>query len=180
MLTINDLKFSNQKFWTSFFATSFPTSLDEETDMSLSEMIDENCSTDIEWWKNFTKYYDGVLDETDGYIDNPEIVVCNLTATQTLKIEFHPGDTVYYVNDKQIACTGGHYSIQIFPFTNLLKYAEEINDNRIFFLLLPLTIIKRQDADNATQIISNYLKDIFEVHLCNLLANSIVYGLTEE
>lgn len=180
MLTINDLKFSNQKFWTNFFATSFPTSLDEETDMSLSEMIEENCSTDTEWWKKFTKYYDGVLDESDGYIDNPEIVICNLTATQTLKIEFHPGDTVYYVNDKQIACTGGEYSIHIFPFTNLLKYAEEINGNRIFFLLLPLTIIKKQDAGNVAQIISNFLKDIFEAHLCNLFANSIIYGLTEE
>jgi len=59
------------------------------------------------------------LDETDGYIDNPETVICNLTATQTIKIEFHPGDTVYYVNDKQIACTGGEYNIQIFPFTAL-------------------------------------------------------------
>ncbi len=180
MLTVNDLKFSNQKFWTSFFAASFPTSLDEETDMSLSELIEENCPTDIEWWKKFTKYYDGVMDESDGYIDNPETVVCNLTDTQKLKIEFHPGDTVYYVNDKQIACTGGEYNIQTLQFTDLLKYAKEINDNRIFFLLLPLTVIKKQDAGNAAEIISDFLKDIFEDHLCNLFANSIVYGLTEE
>lgn len=40
MLTLNDLEFSNKKFWTGFVAASFPTALDEETDMLLSEMID--------------------------------------------------------------------------------------------------------------------------------------------
>jgi len=180
MLGINDLDLSARRFWTGFFATSFPTALDEETDRSLSEMIEGSVETDIAWWRKFTKYYDGVLDETDGYIDDPQTVLCDLTATQTLKIAFHPGDTVYYVNDKQIACTGGDYRIQIFPFTDLLTYAEERNDARIFFLLLPLTMIKKQDADHATKIISNYLKGIFEVRLCDLFAKSIVYGLTEE
>ena len=180
MLTINDLELSNRKFWTGFVATSFPTALDEETDMSLSEMIEENKAADINWWENFTKYYDGVLEETDGYIDEPETLICDLTSTQTLKIEFHPGDTVYYINNRQIACTGGEYSIQIFPLTDLLKYTEEKNDNRILLLLLPLTIISNQDMDHATEIISNVLKEIFDEHLCDQFANSIVYGLTEE
>lgn len=180
MLTVNDLEFCNQKFWTGFFATSFPTALDEETDMSLSEIIEENKMSDINWWNKFTKYYDGVLEETDGYIDEPEMLICNLTNTQTLKIEFHPGNTVYYVNNKQIACTGGEYNIQIFSFTDLLKYTKEKNDNRIFLLLLPLTIISNQDINSATEIISNILKEIFDKYLCNQFANSIVYGLKEE
>ncbi len=86
------MEFSNQKFWTGFFATSFSTALEEETDMSLSEMIEENKLADINWWSKFTKYYDGVLEETDGCVDESEMLICNLTATQTLKIEFHPGD----------------------------------------------------------------------------------------
>lgn len=180
MLTINDLDFSNRKFWTGFFATSFPTALDEKSDMSLSEMIEEKNLADINWWNKFTKYYDGVLDEADGYVDDPETVVCELDAAHTLKIEFHPGDTVYYVNDKQIACTGGEYNIGIFPFTDLLRYSEDKNDTRIFLLLLPLTVIGDRDAGKAAEIISNALKEVFNKRLCKRFADSIVYGLTEE
>lgn len=180
MLTLNDIDFSNKKFWTGFVTTSFPTALDEETDLSLSELIEENKAADINWWRNFTKYYDGVLEERDGYIDEPETLLCNLTSTQTLTIEFHPGDTVYYINGRQIACTGGEYNIHIFPLADLLSYMENENDYRIFLLLLPLTIIKNQDIDNATEIILNVLQKIFDKHLCNQLANSIVYGLMEE
>ena len=180
MITLNNIDFFNRKFWTGFVATSFPTALDEETDMSLPEMIQENKTADTNWWRNFTKYYDGVLEETDGYIDEPETLICNLTSTQTLKIEFHPGDTIYYINDRQIACTGGEYNIQIFPLTDLLNYMGSRNDKRIFLLLLPLTVISNQDMGNAVEIISNVLQEIFEKRLCNRLANSIVYGLVEE
>lgn len=73
-------------------ATSFPTALDEETDMSLTELMAESGMRDTIWWDNFTKYYDRVLEKSDGYVDEPEILICELAPTQTLKIEFHPGD----------------------------------------------------------------------------------------
>ncbi len=46
--------------------------------IGLSELIGENelVDTDIEWWNDFTKYYDGVLEETGGYIDDPEMLIC--------------------------------------------------------------------------------------------------------
>ncbi|MBO5094182.1 MAG: immunity protein 19 [Lachnospiraceae bacterium] len=177
MLSLSDIGFSNRNFWIGFMATSFPAALDEKTDMSLIELIEENETADINWWNNFTKYRDGVLEETDGYIDEPETLCCNLTAAQTLKIEFHPGDTVYYINDRQIACTGGHYHIQIFPFKDLLNVSE---DKRIFLLLLPLTVIDQSDTDNVAEIISNALQGIFDKSLCSRYASSIVYGLLKE
>ena len=179
MITLNDIDFSNKKFWTGFVTTSFPTALDEETDLSLPKIIEENKAADINWWSNFTKYYDGVLEEADGYIDEPETFICNLTSTQTLKIQFHPGDTVYYINDRQIACTGGEYHIQIFPLRDLLDYVKSESDNQIFLLLLPLTVIRKQNIDHAAEIISGVLQKIFDKRLCKRLANSIVYGLIE-
>lgn len=180
MITLNDIDFTNKKFWTCFVAASFPTALDEETDSSLPEIIEEHKVVDINWWRDFTKYYDGVLEETDGYVDEPETLIYRLSSAQTLKIEFHPGDTLYYINERQIARTGGDYNIWIFPLADLLSYNESIKDNRIFLLLLPLTIIRNQDMDNAVRIISNVLREIFDEHLCNRLANSIAYGLMEE
>lgn len=180
MFTLNDIDLSNREFWTGFVTTSFPTALNEEADMSLPEMIEENEAADIKWWRNFTKYYDGVLEETDGYIDEPETLICNLTSSQTLKIEFHPGDTIYYINDRQIACTGGEYHIHIFSLTDLLNFVGIKKDKRIFLLLLPLAIIDSQDIDDATEVISNALQEIFDKHLCRQLAESIAYGLMEE
>lgn len=55
-----------------------------------------------------------------------------------------------------------------------------MKDNRIFLLLLPLTVIENQDMGNAVEIISNVLQEIFDKHLCNQFASSIVYGLMEE
>lgn len=182
MLTLDDVKFSNKDFWTNFIMTSFPTSLDTEADEGLCEMIEENDSivTDINWWTNFTKYYDGVLEESDGYIDDPETLVCPLTGTQTLKIEFHPGDTVFYVNNKQIGCTGGEYSIQVFPFSDLLKYMELRKDNRIFLLLLPMAAISKRDEKKAIKIISDTLEEVFDKRFCKQFAKCIVNGLVEE
>ncbi len=117
------------------------------------------------------------LEESDGYVDEPETLICELAPAQTLKIEFHPGDTVYFINDKQIACMGGHYNIHVIPFKELLN---GIKDRQKFLLLLPLAVLDNQDQDKAAQIISNALQEIFEKHLCSRYAGCIVTGLLSE
>lgn len=82
MISLYEIDFSNRNFWTGFIATSFPTALEEETDMSLTELITENGMCDTSWWDNFTKYYDGVLEESDGYVDEPETIICELVPTK--------------------------------------------------------------------------------------------------
>ncbi len=91
MISLHGIDFSNRNFGVGYMATSFPTVLDEETDMSLTELMTENGMLDTSWWDKFTKYYDGVLEKSDGYVDEPEILICELAPIQTLKIEFHPG-----------------------------------------------------------------------------------------
>lgn len=181
MVSLEDLGFENKSFWPGYIISSFPTALDEDEDMSLSEVMEENeIDFNMVWWNDFTKYYDGVLEETDGYVDDPEMLICKLTDFQILKIEFHPGDIVYYMNDKQIACTGGEYKIHIFPFADLQKYTERQNDKRLFLLLLPLVIIDGKEVICATEAISSALEEVFDKSLCNQFAKCIVYGLMEE
>ena len=102
MVSLDDLGFQNRQFWTGYIVTSFPTALDEESDMTLYDLAEENeiIDIDINWWNEFTRYYDGIFEKSDGYLDEPEMLMCKLTDTQTLKIEFHPGDTVFYINDR--------------------------------------------------------------------------------
>lgn len=177
MISLHEIDFSNRDFWVGFMATSFPTALEEETDMSLTELIIENEMYDTGWWDHFTKYYDGVLEQSDGYVDDPETFIYEPTPAQFLKIEFHPGDTVYFINNKQIACTGGHYNIQVIPFKELLN--PKIN-KQIFLLLLPLAVVDNPDKVEAVQIISGVLQEIFDEHLCSRYADCIVNGLISE
>ena len=84
MILLQEIDFSNRDFWVGYMATSFPTAWEEETDMSLTELMIENGMCDTGWWDNFTKYYDGVLEESDGYVDEPETLICELAPAQTL------------------------------------------------------------------------------------------------
>lgn len=178
--TLDDIKLSNKNFWTCFAASSFPTAMDEKTDLSLVEIIEENELADIKWWNNFTGYYDEAFDEADGCIDEPMTLVCRLSSEHILKVEFHPGDIIYYANDKQIACTGPDYKIHVFPFSDLLNYTDSVMDRPLFLLLLPLAVIEKQEANQAVKVIADVLAEIFCEPFCGQLADSIVYGLMEE
>lgn len=78
MLSLHEIDFPNRDFGVGFMATSFPTALEEEMDMSLTDLMIENGMCNRSWWDNFTKYYDGVLEESDGYVDEPETLICEL------------------------------------------------------------------------------------------------------
>lgn len=177
MISLHDIGFFNRNFWVGFLATSFLNSVDEETDLSLTDMMTADGMDDASWWRTFTKYEDGVMEESDGYLEDPEALVCDLPPAQTLKIEFHPGDTVYYINDKRIACTGPHPVIQVIPFKELLKYKE---DRQIFLLLLPLAVIDCADQEDAKKIISDALQEIFDKRLCSRYAECIANSLKPE
>ncbi len=180
-LTLDDIPLSDKNFWTNFIALSFPTALDKETDDSLSEILTDAIGEKVQsltgWWDCFTKSSASVWEETDGYLPDPTTLVCPLATARTLKVEFHPGDIVYYVDGEQIGCTGPHYRIQVWSFADLTHAA---TDRRLFLLLLPLVAIGEQEANRAMGIIAQNLEGLFDRLLCERLARSIVYGLTED
>ena len=66
----------------------------------MTELIQEKCILDKDWIDNLTSYYDGVFDENDGYVDTPKAVAIKLSNGDEFCVEFHPGDTIYYINEK--------------------------------------------------------------------------------
>ena len=66
-----------------------------------------------------------MMEESDSCLEESETLIRELTPAQILKVEFHPGDTVYYINDERIAYTGNHYMIQVIPFKKLLDFIED-------------------------------------------------------
>ena len=63
------------------------------------------------WWETFTGYYESVLDESDGYLEEPVTLNEALSQDKILKIEFHPGDILYFINDEEIGSTGPHWKL---------------------------------------------------------------------
>lgn len=103
------------------------------------------------WWERFTGYYDGVLDESDGYLENPTTLEVPLAKDRVLKIEFHPGDILYFINDKLIGSTGSHWKLQTVPYEEMKRLLALENGQQLFLLLLPLAVIKQEDAVSARQ-----------------------------
>ena len=79
----------------------------------------------------------GVFDENDGYVDTPKAVAIKLSNGDEFCVEFHPGDTIYYINDIQIGCTGSSYMIRNISLAQFYEYISNMNGRvkkREFFI----------------------------------------------
>jgi len=154
-ITLNKDKLT---IWTFFFAKSYPNGYNENQDIELSEFIRSKYNLSLSWVDEFTKYYDAVLDEEDGYVENPRKLSVSLKNGNLLEIEFHPGDTVFYLNKENIGCTGPHYYIHKI---SLAKLKELVLDTDLteekFFLLLPMVFVDGNEIEEMISIISQYL-----------------------
>lgn len=150
---------SDSNFIPWFLMTSFPEGIDNSKECSLIELIQEECILDKEWINNLTGYYDGVFDENDGYIDKPKAVVIKLSNGDEFCVEFHPGDTIYYINDNQIGCTGPSYMIRNISLTQFYEYTSNMNDSEKIFLL-PMIKIAFEEKDELANVIKSILSAV--------------------
>lgn len=175
-ITLKDVDFSNINFWVGFLNTSFPTALDKEKDENITEILAE-VNHDASWWDEFTYYYDGVLEENDGYADKPRTLSFSINDDNKFKIEFHPGDTLFFLNGTQIGQTGPSYKIQVLKYEEISK---ALDNETIFFLLLPLLSIQNKEKDIIKKRITDLLSKIIDKELAYNAAGAIVSGLLEE
>lgn len=157
---INYDMIKNEKdFWLIFLMGCFPESLDNETDETLSEIISGLYGYNRQWADNFTGYYDGIFDECDGYIDDPATLEMELSTGDKLYIEFHPGDTIYFINDEEIGCTGPEYFIHKLDWQEYVSYTYSLSCD-MKLLVLPMLAVKDGEKDGLKQIIVDGLKAI--------------------
>ena len=157
---INYDMINNEKdFWLIFLMGGFPESLDNETDETLSEIISGLYGYNRQWADNFTGYYDGIFDECDGYIDDPTTLEMELSTGERLYIEFHPGDTIYFINDEEIGCTGPEYFIHKLDWRQYVSYTHSLSSDQKL-LVLPMLAVKDGEKNDLKQIIFDGLKAI--------------------
>lgn len=170
----------NLHFWINYFGCSYPNAYDEEEDVSVSDLMQEICTEESRrWWDAFTGYYDGILEESDGYLDEPTTLETPLSQERMLKIQFHPGDRLYYINEEKIGSTGPHWKLQTIPYEEIRQILGQKQGCRLYLLLLPLAMIRQEEAVSAREEIARQMGKHFPESLCKSVSRCIVAGLTE-
>ncbi len=146
-------------FFVWFIMNCFPEGLDKENDMSIYDVIEENYSFDIDWFNKFTNYYDGVFEENDGYVDNPNSIIVQLNNHNELIIEFHPGDVIFFMNNLKIGCTGPDYSIGVIPIDEYIELTKDLcYENKLF--LLPMVEVKEYEEKKFREIVGFIISNL--------------------
>lgn len=171
-------------FWINYFGCCYPNAYDAEEEISASDLMMELFTDKVgNWWNAFTGYDDDILDENDGYLEEPATLITTLPQGKTLKIEFHPGDILYFINDEQIGSTGPHWKLQTMPFRDIEQLLSLEKGRQLFLLLLPLAYIDSKENEGKNEIqpirkkISQQMQNYFPEDLCENVSKCIVAGL---
>ena len=181
-LGIDDVDFENRRFWRCFFRAEWGSAYDEETDVSAAELMDEQCplsEDERNWWYAFIGYSKDIFTSSDGYVPNPSTFQAELDGGRIFKIEFYPGDTVYYIDGQEIGCTGPHdRKISPIPYHEAEKWLGREQGEPLFFLLLPMARLADHDGDAAAETtIASLLTKIFDPDICADLAKCMTGSL---
>ena len=147
---------------------NFPNAYDEITDTDISELLDE-YDYDNKWIDKFTQYSEEIFDENDGYVDNPNTINLNLNG-HDFRIEFHPGDTVYFLDGQEIGCTGGHFILKKIDFQLFSELTYGIEDIHMFLLVMPIVSLNNADIPRARHIVKSTLEtlDLHKEHIIKI------------
>lgn len=147
---------SNTSFINWFVMSNFPEGIDEEEDISLSEIL-SSSPIDKEYIDQLTQFYDGVFDEYDGYVECPNAIRLDLNGN-VYEVEFHPGDTVYYLNGEQLGCTGPEYFTRKIPLDRYREFSDNLSSKEKLFLL-PMLKAAVEEKEEVFQIIDEIMQN---------------------
>jgi Immunity protein 19 len=160
----------NPNFWFSYLVSSFGQIGEPFETEFVGKVFDVSGENTINWWNSFTGYYEGIFDETDGEVENPSSISIDLQNEIHLVIEFHAGDTYYFLENRSsvesatLGDIGPHWILPMLRWTEVVNLSKAINldqrlengDNLLILLLLPCVwITKNDDVSEIHKIVSD-------------------------
>ncbi len=162
VIFLNQVLFDNTLFWAYFLSVNYPCSLHKETDCTMADFVEKVMPINIEWSDCFTQYDKNpdVFDESDGYLDHPTTLTTSLGSLGNLKIEFHPGDTIFFLNNNEIGCTGPHWVLSKIPYQTIKNVLELEYGEVLFELLLPMAILESEEVEKIKPILEKHFLEL--------------------
>jgi hypothetical protein len=106
----------DRRFWASLYACAFGQVGEppEAADVSSRFGLREPETSD--WHSEFTGWYPGIFDKSDGFSDDPATIRIALGNGSELRVEFHPGDLYWYLRgadgeEAMLANVGPHWAL---------------------------------------------------------------------
>lgn len=171
----------NKSFWLYFISTSFPNAIDEELNIDLSDLIyhEYDHMIDQAWVNEFVQFSEEMMNENDGYINEPNTLNLNLNA-HNFQIAFHPGDTIYLLDGNEIGCTGSHFKLRTIQFYDFIEMLSGIADKKIPLLLLPMLALEKFYISQVRKIVRKGINSLeFKDEHIDKITDMILSGLLE-
>ena len=180
-ISLKEISFENTRFWAYFLSVNYPCAYLEAEDCKIYDLVEQVLPINMAWSDEFTQYYDGVMEETDGYLEEPTTLTVPLSSLETLKIEFHPGDTIFFINDEEIGCTGPHWKLRAIPYQKVKSLLCLEDGELLFQLLLPMAALMPEETADLKPILEKQLLSFgFEQPLLSQTIDCLISGIKEQ
>jgi hypothetical protein len=136
------------RFWYSVFASEFGSPGDELDASVLAPSFGVTEDSAFLWWESFTGSFEGVMDASDGYVEDPGRIGFDLANGITASVEYHPGGTFYRlhrgVDSALLGEVGPHWRLPGLRWDELAALADAAGQGtsssraECFLALLPL------------------------------------------
>jgi hypothetical protein len=148
------------EFWYMWFHTFGPVgdAIDESLLLDAFRIESEQATR---WWNEFTCWYEGVLEEADGQVENPGVVSAGFRVGVSIEAEIHPGDIYFHLNHEStrllLGNIGPHWALPFISSAEAMALSSQLPMNqpsaaaRAFLFLAVGIWLTQSERENARE-----------------------------
>lgn len=170
---------TNPNFWSCYLISSFGQIGESFDPEFVEKIVDVTENNLFDWWSSFTGYYEGIFDETDGEVENPNTISIEFQNQVNLVIEFHAGDTYYCLENSSTKETanlgniGPHWLLPMLRWNEIVSLSQNVKSefsvqnysSFVLLLMLPcIWLTKDEDFEEVRKVL---VKTWFDTGLVN-------------
>jgi hypothetical protein len=118
----------DRRFWTGWLNLAFMPQAVELHDRLIREATGVPEEEALAWWDALSGHYEGVMDDSDGYIERPKTLRMPIGGGRLVEIQFHPGGIIYEMRGpsgaaEPLAELSGHWTLPGMSWAEAERFA---------------------------------------------------------
>jgi len=144
----------DRRFWASLYAGAFGHVGERPEPTLFCALLEVTEPDALDWDHQFTGWYPGIFEESDGYSDDPATIHVALANNVQLRIEFHPGDRYWFLRgeggkEAMLANIGPHWALPGLRWQEVVAIGDAAPENGWVAALLLLPIVWLTHGDDV-------------------------------